>query len=45
MWVSDEELEMLGVRYEFNIDKVRDEYSTFSEYVLSYVNDKKGLMK
>ena len=44
MWVSDEELDMLGVRYSSS-NKLKEKFSTFAEYVLSYVNEKKGLMK
>ena len=44
MRISDEELDMLGVRYTSST-KLQAEFSTFAEYVLNYINDKKGLMK
>ena len=37
MWVSNEELEMLGIRYVAN-KELQSKFETFAEYVLNYVN-------
>lgn len=43
MRVTDEELDVLGMKYEFNFEGVRDKFSTFNEYVLNYINEKKEI--
>ena len=40
MWVSDEELEMLAIRYVAN-KELQSKFETFAEFVLNYVNEQK----
>ena len=45
MQVSDETLDMLAIQYTSNYEGVKDEFETFHEYVLNYVNKLKREMK
>ena len=40
MWVSNEELEMLGIRYVAN-KELQSKFETLTEYVLNYINTEK----
>ena len=45
MRVSDEELEMLAIKYTANYEGAKDKFETFHEYALNYVNTLKREMK